>query len=345
MASAGLIALGGAPGSPYTRKMLAVLRYRRLPYRFLVGSHGGHAGLPRPKVELLPTFYLPGPDGALEAVVDSTPIIRRLEADHPGRAVVPADPALRFLDELLEDYSDEWLTKAMFHYRWHFAADIERAGDILPVWRNVTAPAEQLAAAKQIFAKRQIDRLYVVGSNAVTAPVIEASYRRFLALFEAHLAHHPFLMGARPGASDFAAYGQLTQLTHFDPTPMAIALAEAKRVFAWVDLMEDLSGVEPEESGWLDGANPPPTLVALLGELARTYVPVMLANARALKAGAAAVETTIDGLPWTQQPFPYQGKCVAWLRQSHAALPAPAKARIDALLEASGCLPLVAEPL
>ncbi|HBP14871.1 MAG TPA: glutathione S-transferase, partial [Gammaproteobacteria bacterium] len=56
--------------------------------------------------------------GELEAVVDSTPIIRRLESEIPGRSVIPEDPVIRFLDYLLEDYGDEWLTKAMFHYRW-----------------------------------------------------------------------------------------------------------------------------------------------------------------------------------------------------------------------------------
>ncbi|BCW87661.1 hypothetical protein sos41_07910 [Alphaproteobacteria bacterium SO-S41] len=337
------VQLSGAPGSPYTRKMLAVLRYRRIPYRFLIGTHGGPPGLPKPKVELLPTFYLPNKDGVLEAVVDSTPIIRRLEREHAGRAVVPSDPALRFIDELLEDYADEWLTKAMFHYRWYYTADIERAGDILPIWRGITAPADQLTAAKAMFSQRQIDRLYVVGSNAVTAPVIEASYVRFLALMEAHLAHHPFLMGGRPGASDFGAYGQLTQLSHFDPTPMALTLEKAKRVFAWTDVMEDLSGLEP--GAWLDPADLPPTLIALFGELARTYVPVMLANARALKAGDDTVETEIDGLPWTQQPFPYQGKCLSWLRLSHATLPDKAKAIVDALLDATGCAPLIRETI
>ena len=70
------IALRGAPGSPYTRKMLAVLRFRRIPYRFFVGLWARHDGLPRPRVDLLPTFYFEADEG-VEAVVDSTPIIRR----------------------------------------------------------------------------------------------------------------------------------------------------------------------------------------------------------------------------------------------------------------------------
>lgn len=340
-AAAGPIALKGAPASPYTRKMLALLRYRRIPYRLLVGPRGPLPGLPAPKVELLPTFFLPDAAGELQAVVDSSPIIRRLERDHSGRSVLPDDPAIAFIDELLEDYADEWLTKAMFHYRWAYQADIDKAGTILPRWRDMTGGETALAEASRQFAQRQIGRLYVVGSNPVTAPVIEAAYIRFLALLEAHLAGHRFLMGARPGASDFGVYGQLTQLTHFDPTPSAIALARAPRVFAWVELVEDLSGVEPGPADWFSRDTLPDTLRALLGELARGYVPVMLANAAALKAGAERVETTVDGLPWVQQPFPYQGKCLQWLRESFGRLPPDERRWVGKVLEETGCAPLL----
>ena len=106
--------LMGAPGSPYTRKMLAYLRYRRISYEFMLGDRVTDLDLPRPKVELLPTFYLSNDEGEIEAVVDSTPLIRRFEQAFPGREAVPSDPALAFINYLVEDYADEWLTKPMF---------------------------------------------------------------------------------------------------------------------------------------------------------------------------------------------------------------------------------------
>jgi glutathione S-transferase len=333
----------GAPGSPYTRKMLAVLRYRRIPYAFITGSHRERSDLPQPKVALLPTFYLPGADGRIEAVVDSTPLIRRFEAEYPERRIVPPDPALAFLDYLLEDFADEWLTKAMFHYRWHFAADADFGQEMLPRWRVQPRTDAELAPTQRFIRERQVARLYVVGSNNVTAPVIEASYRRYLAALKAHLETQPFLLGARPAASDFAAFGQLTQLAKFDPTPRAICIAEAPRVFAWVDVVDDLSGLEPADADWMSAGAVPDTLRALFVEAGRTYAPVMLANAAAVRAGAGTVETQVDGLPWTQSPFPYQAHCLGWVRAEFARLDDGARAAVMRVLDGTGCEPLVAQ--
>jgi glutathione S-transferase len=333
--------LKGAPGSPYTRKMLALLRYRRIPYQLMIGSavneRDAASGLPEPKVALLPTFYLPGADGRLEAVVDSTPLLRRFEEAFEGRAVVPADPVTAFVDYLLEDYGDEWLTKAMFHYRWRYPADIERGGEILPRWRSIAAPEARIQEQKRFIQERQISRLGVVGSNDVTAPVIEASYQRFLDLFRGLLERQPFLMGDRPGAADFAFYGQLSQLARFDPTPMALTLECAPRVYAWVDLVDDLSGLEVADDGWLARGRIGERLRPLLLEVGRVYAPFLLANAAALEAGADQVETTIDGRRWTQKPFPYQGKCLVWLRERYAALARSDRAALDAILAGTGC--------
>lgn len=250
---------------------------------------------------------------------------------------MPADPAIEFIDYLLEDYADEWLTKAMFHYRWHYKADIDRAAAILPRWRGITMPEEALVKMGEFFAQRQISRLYVVGSNDTTAPVIEASYLRYLDAMNAHLERRPFLMGGRPGGSDFGAFGQLTQLTHFDPTPMEETLKRSPRVFAWVDLVEDMSGLEPTEDDWMKRDAIPDTIRGLLKEVGHVYVPALLANAKALMAGAEKVETEIDGKPWVQQPFPYQGKCLQWLREKHAALGAADRKAVDDVLAGTGC--------
>lgn len=337
MSGSAPLLLRGVHGSPYTRKMLAVLRYRHIPYQLLQGNEPEKRGLPKPKVQLLPTFYLPNAQGDIEAAVDSTPLIRRFEKEFPDRKIVPGDPVIEFLDYLLEDYADEWLTKAMFHYRWYYKADIERAAAILPRWNNLTAPEAEALKMGTYISERQISRLYVVGSNDTTAPVIEASYLRFLDAFKAHLEVRPFLMGGRPGASDFGVYGQLTQLTHFDPTPMDETLRRAPRVYAWVDVMDDCSGLSAGEDDWMRRDDIPATLIQLLREVGRVYVPALLANALALSSGSDEVRNVIDGQPWVQQPFPYQGKCLQWLREKYAALSGADKVAVDGILSGTGC--------
>ena len=233
---------------------------------------------------------------------------------YAGRSVIPPDPVVGFLDALLEDYADEWLTKAMFHYRWAFAPDVANAAAILPRWFRTDQPESQAVAAGAQFAARQVARLAVVGSSPTTAPVIEESYRRLLRLLDARLTESRFVMGGRPGSADFALFGQLTQLAGFDPTARAIAVEMAPRVVAWVDLVEDLSGLEPEAPDWVSRGAVGESLRPLLFEVGRVYAPFLVANAAALARGAARVECTIDGRAWAQRPFPYQAKCLAWLR-------------------------------
>ncbi len=328
----------GVPGSPYSRKMRAVLRYRRIPHAWVMHGSPESRRLPQARVPLLPQLIFPA--AADEAVIDSTPLIRRLEAMYAGRSVIPPDPAIAFLDALLEDYADEWLTKAMFHYRWAYAADIARAAAILPRWFRTDGPEEESVAAGKSFAERQIGRLGVVGSNETTAPVIEESYRRLLRLLDRHLTSSRFVMGGRPGASDFALYGQLTQLVGFDPTPSAIALDVAPRVVAWVDGMEDLSGLEPVDEQWMARDRVPDPVRELLAEVGRVYMPFLVANAAALEAGADRVECTVDGRQWVQRPFPYQGKCLQSLRESYRRLKAVDRGAVDALLEDTVIAPL-----
>lgn len=322
----------GAVGSPYSRKLRAILRYRRLPHAWV--NHGAPeaAVLPRPRVELLPQLILDG-----QALTDTTPLIRELERRHTGRSVVPPDAALAFVDALLEDYADEWLTKCMYHYRWASPPGIAKAAAILPRWFSTVLPEAEALAAGEKFARRQIERRWVVGSNDTTAPVIEDSYVRLLGLLAARLTESRFVMGDRPGTCDFALYGQLTQLAGFDPESAAIALARAPRVAAWVDVVEDLSGLEPADGDWLTRDAVPPSVRALLAEAGRVYVPFLLANAAALESGAERVECEIDGRAWVQQPFPYQGKCLAWLRRDYGALAAADRAAVDELLRGTGC--------
>ena len=332
------IQLVGGTGSPYTQKMVALLRYRRLPYAVKWGIPAAACeadGVEKPQPIFEPTFFFKEGDDT-KAVCDSTPIIRRLEEIYTGRSVLPTDPALAFIDYLIEDFADEWCTKYMFHYRWHQAVDADNAGTLLPLSMDVTMPQGDHKQFKQWVEERQGGRLHVVGSNATTAPVIDASYRRFLAAMENHLANQHFMLGRRPGAGDFALYGQLSQLVGFDPTPRAIAHEVSPRTVAWVDLMRDQCGLEPTDSDWINLADQPESLHGLLKEIGRMYAPAQLANARAVEAGDKTWTAEIDGATWTQQTFPYQAKCLRWTNERYQALNKSDRDSVNSLLQGTG---------
>ena len=331
------IDLMGAPGSPYTRKMLSLMRYREIPFRVHWTTGEVPEGFPKPKVGLLPTYFLPSKDGALEAVTDSTPLIRRFEKDYEGRSVIPANPVLSFLNDLIEDYGDEWLTKAMFHYRWAHEEDYKNAGPLLIYWGSSVIDDSTAQGLSDHYTKRQIDRLYVVGSNETTAPIIEAAYVRFIEILDRLLAQKGYVLGGRPSSADFAVFGQMTQLAIIEPTSAKLTRDISARVRAWLDRMEDLSGLSPKDDDWFDVPDIKEALEPLLAEIGRTYTPVMLANSKAVMAGDKTFETRVDGAPWTQPTFKYQAKTLGWIRDAYFDLKLKDQKHVDEILKGTGC--------
>ncbi len=337
------IVLAGQYGSPYSLKMRGVLRYRQIPFRWVL-RNSKWDDLPTPPVQLIPMIVYPNDDGSHgEATVDSSPQIMRLETEVDGRSLVPTDPALAFIDMLIEDYGDEWVTKAMYHYRWTYDDDIAKAGYLLPASSGLQMSSDQAQQMYDFITQRQIGRREFVGSSDINLPVIEGSYERLLDVLLEVVASHDFILGDRPGRGDFGIFGQLTQLVKWDPTSVAVATKRAPKVINWVDRMDDLSWLPVEgDDGWVSLEALPEATNKLLVEIGRTYAPFMVANAEALQAGAEEVVCQIEGQTYRQAPFGYQGKCLEWLRKAYEALSEPDRSRVDAVLVGTGCEQLLA---
>ena len=332
----------GVPASPYTQKMISILRYRHIAYEVFMGDVPGRLnrldGIEPPKPILLPTLLLKDDSGELKATTDTTPIIRRFENEYADRKLLPEDPALSFINYLLEDFGDEWVTKYMMHYRWYFDKDADNASTILPLSDlAVNMPNEILKDAKKYVHDRQTGRLWVVGSNDTTADLIDASYKRFLKLMDDHLSISKFLFGEKPSSADFAIYGQLTQLIGFDPTSRKIAYENSLRLVSWLDVMVDLSGHDVDSSQWTSLEDSPDSLKAIMKEFGRVYVPALLENAKAIMEGQDTWETEIDGSIWKQKAFPYQAKCLKWIKEEFDSLSEDDQSRVREFLDGTGC--------
>ena len=320
----------GVNPSPYSRKLRAILRYRRLPHVWTVGTADTLPEVAQVRPKLIPMLQAPGES---EWRVDSTPLAHWLEQRHPGeRSIIPDDPAQAFICHLLEDFADEWVTKQMFHYRWQEDATALWASqwivrDSLP---KAHGPALQQAA--KLFHDRQRSRMALVGCTPTNAPLIEAGYHRLLDLLGPEVSASRYLFGSRPSLADFALYGQLAQLS-IDPWPQRVCRERAPAVEAWVITLDDAAGIEgewrPERAAALRAG--------LLEMVGAEYLPFLSANQQALAEGRSELVVSIRGQEYRQAPFAYQAKCAAELKRRWAALPGESRQALGPLLEEAGC--------
>jgi glutathione S-transferase len=317
--------LYGAELSPYSMKVRSYLQYKGVPFEWMPRTVARQEEFARFAKQPLIPVLVDADDAALQ---DSTPIIEKLEAEFAEPSITPDDSALAFIAALLEDYADEWLNKAMFHYRWSYPEDQGSAAK--RIVEMLFEGAEAPEGFEESVRTRMAARLHHVGSTADTAPVIEGSFTRVIGMLERLLGDRQYLFGGRPSLADFGLAGQLRQLLS-DPTPGAKLRAEAPKLVAWIERMDAPSAKGP----FVSLADVREALADLLREeVAGAYLAWMAANAEAVADDAHNVSVEIAGATFVQKPQRYASKAFAELKRKRAAAESEALA---ALLGETGC--------
>ena len=275
----------GLTRSYFTRKVTGYLDHADLPWRLQPGfldhseatAAGWNGGIP----------VVTAPDGT--PMWDSTSIIEHLDVGADAdTSVLPDHPTLRFLAYLLDDYSDEWFYRPAVGSRWSYPDNTVTAG-----WQI----AEEVSVGRGV--PGDVIRPMVVatmtnslGKLGVSADNIDAWMDHvlvpWLRALDAHLEHHGQLLGDRPCIADFAVYG--ANAAHFvgDPYCRAIVDEHGPLVVAHTDRLTQALPMDPG-AAWLDADDLPATLIDVVADAGRHYLPWVAA---ATVDGAATVELT-----------------------------------------------------
>lgn len=315
----------GLTVSYFTRKVTGYLDHADLRWRLVpsIGANrvayaaGWNGGIP----------VVTTPDGAL--IWDSSAIILHLAHHHPQRPVVPDDPALGFLAHLLDDFSDEWLYRHAVGTRW-LVPENATSGSWDIAREGCLEMGGALGATRTLVTQAMTACLPRLGTTPdnIDAWVGESllPWQRALG---AHVAIHGYVLGGRPSLADFALFGG--NVAHFINDPVCARWTEdaAPEVVAYTHRL--LTPQDRTFGTWLDAGALPDSLVALLAETGRHYLPWV---ARATRDGAALVRFDDgDVVEIATTNFLNVARGVLLARYVAARSPA-----LDAVLERAGIL-------
>ncbi len=316
--------LHGMMQSYFTRKMTGYLDYKGIPYRFRafygMSPEALAAGFPG-GIPMMQT-----PDGAF--MWDSSAMIHHLELRFPERSVLPEDPVLRFLCYVVEDATDEWYYRPAVGSRWSFPENHSVGGWELARDFTVRTPVP-CSQAYELTGAHVRSSLGPLGVNPDNVQLwMDDVLRPWLRVLGAHLAVRPYLFGERPSLADFGVFGG--NAAHFVNDPLCRRWVEEDGPAI---VLHTNRLLEPEDQplGAWDEGEPSETLLALLRELGRAYLPWV---SRACVDGAADLVFS-DGTRVRIAATDFLRDARSVLLGRYVAL---RDARLDAVLERAGIL-------
>ena len=319
--------------SYFSGKFEAYLRYKGIPYDrvdvnhpqlFDIYKQTGTMKVPAVKLD----------DGRW--LKDSTPMIRWFEQQHPPSPVIPNDPVLRFIANLIEDYADEWLWRPAMWWRWvptdsRFTLGHRIAREVLaglpgPVW-----------AKAAFFAWRQRRTwLWADGMTSANQNQIRDMYPQQLAALQAIFERQPYLLGSHPSIADFGYFASMFRHFGNDPDPAKLMRQTAPAVYEWLARLWNARGSAlssppvfalPQGEGW----------ASILKDICGVYLPYLHQNARAFRDGKNAFYFSAGGfsLPGTRTTD-YRVWCRQDLQRLFNALTAAEQQRVREFLKPHG---------
>lgn len=329
------------PLSYFSAKIRPLLRYKRIAVTEIDPDVGAYMStiIPRTGVAFIPVLTTDRD----ETLQDTPRIIERIEELVPEPAVIPSDPVARTVAEIIQDFADEALILPAMHFRWNFP---EQREWILRDWTRHMGDA----AAKM--TERMSGSLPFLGITDKTREAVDAWYDRLLALLDAHLSEHRFMLGDRLTLADLGMIGPFYPHLGRDPVPAERMRNRAPRVAAWVGDVNDAA--TPASDVFKPVVAD--TLLPFLKEIADVFLPMqnvpskLVADALADRPDGSDVErvlgmaaTPILGLSEQRMVNTYS----VWRRERTAAryrsLSAEERERVDAVLGPCGLLPYVTE--
>ncbi|AZU05111.1 glutathione S-transferase [Glycocaulis alkaliphilus] len=286
----------GADPSYFTRKVEAALRYMRIPHAARPKSPDVSARLEaRSGTHLIPVVETP--EGWV--IHDSTYIIELLQARFPAHPVIPASPVQHIACRLMDDWIDEWFTRAALHLRWIDDEDgaicarkiaMDMGGGTHE--RPLTAQEEEQVAATAAFIQPWGRKaMTVMGAGPEYQEDLRAEFASFLQQCAGLLGKDGGLFGQRLSMADLGLLGAMKAHFAADDYARNFVANAAPAMLDWTDRAWER---RDEGEDWLAGDALPDGMSGLFTLMAGGFVPYMIANRAALKAGEKSSYFTIS---------------------------------------------------